>query len=988
MLEMDSIRDQRIPLQENTLLEVSNRQQGRISYTILEEIGRGSSCIVYLGFYLNNAGSRRMVRIKECYPLGLEIRRTEDGSLVCESEEAFFRKKEQFCNGFQVNNLFSSDRRLTNVATNTLDIYEKNQTCYIVASYVEGQELQYDPDRSLRSVLTIARSIAAGIGSIHEQGFLYLDLKPSNIFLYRETEELIQLFDFDSPLSLKELEEGRIDRLSHSKGFAPLELLQGHIHRLGPWTDVYTLGALVYYLIFGKTPAAKDSDEDASYEFEKSIFDPGEYPDRMEFSLTEFLRKTLAGYYRDRYQNMDEVLTALDEMLLLANEDQVFLHSSSIMEPVRIIGRDRELEEVETWWNRANSSCLYVTGMGGIGKSTLIRKAIVNMSEPPENVIYLSLQGRIQSIVTDDHSLVVHGITRLKEEAEEDYFQRKLAVLKEISRGKQNLLVLDDFSGEVDSDVQQLLDLGWRTIIISRETRYKDFFLHLPVGSIEGEGDQKTLFEICLGRAIAKSEESLFEIIRNAVEGHTLLLELLGRQIQYSYLNMQEAADLVKEEGFSRISPKKIDFAKDQSFQYDSIRGIIRTLFIKNSMSQAKRQLLKEITLFYLSGREVSGFSANERKAGLELEQEGWIRNQAGIITMHPLIYEVVDGWEWNPAECRRAEQIMGMQLSELEKESQSFSDLLASLFKTEQILYTVSRERKLKNTASCWKLTGEAIIKMPVDREKFILSFGSEMLKKQKLCEKAFSLKQCMNICDKVSYAYLNQESWTESEAVLVQAKRFACRDLYGRARYQELKAQYYDFRLQGEYDPSYENPMLQKMLEAQEKAIHFYRKSEHPDSGKNALKNTAELVIVLSRSFPEQKMRIQRLLRDMKTSLPETTDQEAEYAFHMALAWYYTYVDQNPEKVDTCVKKAQKIIGQVYPTDLDQIDFLYLPYANMKLECRISDDAQIDRAIQLLNAAIEICDCHPDMAIYQRKKKELQDCLEETVEIKREEA
>lgn len=292
--------DKREHLQENSLLEVLNGQQAKVSYTILDEIGRGSSCIIYDGYYLNNAGDRRPVRIKECYPFSLKIRREEDGRLVCENEMEFSKKKEAFRNGFRLNNLLSSEKDLTNRTTNTVDIYEKNNTLYIVTAYVEGKALSFDEKRSLKSVLTIAKSVATSVAEIHREGFLYLDLKPANVFVYRETDELVQLFDFDSPVPMDILNatsglgphianRGVRPHISKTRGFAPLEQLQGDLRRIGPWTDVYALGALVYVLLFGRTPSAKESDEDA-----------------------------------------------------------VFLHSSRINAPVSLIGRQTELDEIHT----------------------------------------------------------------------------------------------------------------------------------------------------------------------------------------------------------------------------------------------------------------------------------------------------------------------------------------------------------------------------------------------------------------------------------------------------------------------------------------------------------------------------------------------------------------------------------------------------------------------------------------------------------------
>lgn len=291
-----------------------------------------------------------------------------------------------------------------------------------------------------------------------------------------------------------------------------------------------------------------------------------------------------------------------------------------------------------------------MTGMGGIGKSTLVRQAIAELDELPENLLFLSLSGRAQSIVSDDLRVSIHGISRLREESEADYFERKVSVLKKLGLSKKNLLILDDFAREIDADVQALLDLGWKTVILSRETRYRDFFSQLSIGPLDAEDEQKQLFEQNLGRSLESDEAPDFHKIRNFVEGHTLVLELLGRQIRCSFLSMEEAAELVEKRGFSQVSEDKIDFSRNQHFQYDSIRGIIQALFARDQLSDPERVVLKEVTLFYLSGleRDTEGLDRDRLEI---LEEEGWLTFDGHAFRMHPLIYEVVDAWDWQTAE-------------------------------------------------------------------------------------------------------------------------------------------------------------------------------------------------------------------------------------------------------------------------------------------------------------------------------------------------
>ena len=58
--------DSRIALAANTQLHFQNKEGGAVRYTIIKEIGRGGSCIVYDATYETNTGDLKYVRIQEC----------------------------------------------------------------------------------------------------------------------------------------------------------------------------------------------------------------------------------------------------------------------------------------------------------------------------------------------------------------------------------------------------------------------------------------------------------------------------------------------------------------------------------------------------------------------------------------------------------------------------------------------------------------------------------------------------------------------------------------------------------------------------------------------------------------------------------------------------------------------------------------------------------------------------------------------------------
>ena len=67
----------------------------------------------------------------------------------------------------------------------------------------------------------------------------------------------------------------------------------------------------------------------------------------------------------------------------------------------RIIGRNKEVLRLENWY-KGDEPLICVTGMGGIGKSTVVRKFISVNEELFENVVYLNYRDSLQETLIDD----------------------------------------------------------------------------------------------------------------------------------------------------------------------------------------------------------------------------------------------------------------------------------------------------------------------------------------------------------------------------------------------------------------------------------------------------------------------------------------------------------------------------------------------------------------------------------------------------------
>lgn len=664
------IRDTRIALKEGASLRFYNHDDSTVTYTIQEEIGRGGSVIVYNAFYEDNAGCRNLVRIRECYPFYVNLARDGAGALVAEERDIpdFQEYQRRMRQSYIVSKELFYTGGLTNFISNTLNLHEANNTLYTVSTYVGGEVLSLETAGSVKDCISLVKATACAVRKLHDKGYLYLDVKPENIFVLEGIKEVVQLFDFDTIVPLSEIRKGgsvRKYRVAYSAGYAAQEQQRGLFSRLGKHTDVYGVGALLFYLLFERVPEAPDCEADAEYRFDSSRFVGQHYQDRLFQALPEFFHHSLASCYIDRYPDMEHVINKLEEIEKYADTVVPFLISSQVNCPPVLVGREAELEALDAWMNRGETNCLFLTGMGGIGKSSLVKKYIADNRSRFDAVLYLYYNGSVRKMITDDGQLRINIVERRKEESESDYFTRKGKILRDLAAGKRMLLVADNFEGEPDEDFIAVLNIGWKVIAVTREDKPETGYETLRLGAIGSREDLCTMFERYARREIDEEERDCLEDIIDRVSGHTLALQLIARQIECSHISVSEAAQLLKERGFGNIALEKVDYVKDQMLFYEKVSDIISMLFAAGHMEDGERVILKVLSLFPFSGVEINVFSDMivpdamnapdwpEAKKGTVkdvlngLARAGWVQAEGGILSIHPVVHEVVRQWEW-----------------------------------------------------------------------------------------------------------------------------------------------------------------------------------------------------------------------------------------------------------------------------------------------------------------------------------------------------
>ncbi|CAK0774522.1 formylglycine-generating enzyme [Gammaproteobacteria bacterium] len=274
-------------------------------YRIERVIGRGGFGITYLA---EDITDQTKVAIKEYFPVAVATRETDgrvcSKSLAEKDVHQFdwgltrFRKEVLTLAKFDHENLVP-----------VLYFFEALGTVYMVMPFVEGESLKlYLFKHSViteQELLKIVLPLLDGLETMHRVGYLHRDIKPDNILIREDGRPM--LLDFGST---RQAMGARTPAMTVvlTPGYAPIEQSYQDSSRQGPWTDIFSMGAVMYYVVTGKKPTPATSRILAVSESEPdplpSLLDIGKGKYRKQFLSA--IEHALRVSDKDRPRTVDE----------------------------------------------------------------------------------------------------------------------------------------------------------------------------------------------------------------------------------------------------------------------------------------------------------------------------------------------------------------------------------------------------------------------------------------------------------------------------------------------------------------------------------------------------------------------------------------------------------------------------------------------------------------------------------------------------------
>ncbi|MGE0331836.1 MAG: protein kinase [Ramlibacter sp.] len=219
-----------------------------LEYQIERPLGGGGFGITYLARDIN---LNLPVAIKEYFPSDSVTRVANQGVQVRGGSEDVRSQYQWGLERFLDEARALATFRHPNIVR-VLRYFRENGTAYIVMEYESGDPLKrwvpQNAPLSQRALLSVIYPLLDGLDAVHRSGFLHRDIKPDNIYVRADGTPV--LLDFGA---------ARRVTANHdmtnivSPGFAPFEQYHSQGNQ-GPWTDIYSLGAVMYWMTTGKKP--------------------------------------------------------------------------------------------------------------------------------------------------------------------------------------------------------------------------------------------------------------------------------------------------------------------------------------------------------------------------------------------------------------------------------------------------------------------------------------------------------------------------------------------------------------------------------------------------------------------------------------------------------------------------------------------------------------------------------------------------------------
>lgn len=227
-------------------------------YLVGRVLGAGGFGITYIGWDFYQS---RRVCIKEYFPRGIAARDagTSGSSQYSSYSMDVFTRNTQQAQDAYIGGLKSYIKEAENLSkfylmpgiVSVRDFFYGHRTAYIVMEYIDGINLKQFAKMCGGTIgadylFQMLRDVIKALHAVHKEGMVHRDISPDNIMINQQYQA--KVIDFGAAKDYQIVDEKSV---LLKQGYAPIEQYDRNGNQ-GPWTDVYSLCATIYYLLSGR----------------------------------------------------------------------------------------------------------------------------------------------------------------------------------------------------------------------------------------------------------------------------------------------------------------------------------------------------------------------------------------------------------------------------------------------------------------------------------------------------------------------------------------------------------------------------------------------------------------------------------------------------------------------------------------------------------------------------------------------------------------
>ena len=208
-----------------------------------------------------------------------------------------------------------------NICT-VFDAGQINGRPFITMAYIAGTPLEQeiDPEVPMPQVRAaeIVRKIALALEHAHRKGIVHRDLKPANVMMAADGEPVVMDFGLAKRVADVDPNEAKLTRVGGLLGtpsYMSPEQVKGEVSAIGPATDVYALGVMLFEMLTGKTPYTGSMGVVMGQILAAPVPPVKEFRPDVDARLDAICRKAMAKEPADRFPSMAELANVLGHYL-------------------------------------------------------------------------------------------------------------------------------------------------------------------------------------------------------------------------------------------------------------------------------------------------------------------------------------------------------------------------------------------------------------------------------------------------------------------------------------------------------------------------------------------------------------------------------------------------------------------------------------------------------------------------------------------------